>query len=743
MRVLHVGIAAVVLLMVVSLVGTISMFEDSSQLEILRPGVEMARGGLGTTSASPSPESHEGGLGSTSVLPFPKPHEEECPRGLFEGSRVMYDGSLEGYERFFVEKEKIGSEGIGVSLWFRCMPREIIWKKGSRAKYITFGGPLITLKHRADAGTIVVGLQLDPAPPDSPANTTAFASFHLTTFLDGKIHSAKNISAPLADLQWHQVRLFLDTRSGVISASVDQSIETSTTLKFKYGKAVFNSRREFDMFFGGSPDMSFCPWCDRHNCPMGPVFHGQLFRPQLYNTSTLPHLPSHSPCHPAMLRLNPHELVYTNGTRKFTLHTAECPAPSSSNTPSPLPHVLYIIGHLRTFPFTQHFGPFLCPQLNISRSFLTVMAVPEHHIYTPERFKTLPQLVAGSEKVIKDWWGGVGYRLFSKFPCNSLSAIVLSEEARAKALDLLRNPVREKWPWARDSYDSVKLKQLGLSHPRFLAGTTIRLTAYRYHYLREAHAEGLRRYKQEHGIEMPVDQIIIFSRPDIQYRYRIGELSNVVKRLKVNPNLVFGFWDGYDLFDDRVLLTSRQVVDKLLHIDHNCKWEATWFNESSMLRMHLANLTRENEWGGKGPVVLWDFLLDVELVSEVVYSMMNDYFGEYFQYRWCILQPGRQCGVQTVLSKGLPKKRATSSCNHICGTFSGNPGPFNMSDVDDRKLDFTEEMDGRRLAAKVGYYPRVARGNTKGYYFRRVRNRPAILRELENVRMKCVTGTRN
>jgi len=268
----------------------------------------------------------------------------------------------------------------------------------------------------------------------------------------------------------------------------------------------------------------------------------------------------------------------------------------------------------------------------------------------------------------------------------------------------------------------------------------ITLTSFRYQYLREAHTQGLKAYKEEHGKPMPSDQLIILTRPDIQYKKEIPGLFNIQDRLRENPKLVFGFWDAYDLLDDRVVLLSRAVMDLIVGIDHVCKWESTWFNQSSKLRMHVSNTSQKMEWDQNGPSVLWDFLLDLEICAESVYAMDPFDFGDYFQYKdsVCMVEAAHECAEDRTINRGYIDVEDLETCRDICRPFGGDTPAFNISYVNERKLDFSLDLKARRQGSGLGEFPRVERTNTKGYFLRRVRNKEPILRELEDVRARCV-----
>jgi len=130
------------------------------------------------------------------------------------------------------------------------------------------------------------------------------------------------------------------------------------------------------------------------------------------------------------------------------------------------------------------------------------------------------------------------------------------------------------------------------------------------------------------------------------------EISPIVEYLNKNPRTVFGFWEANDYFEDRVVLTSRYVVDQILSIDHVCKWESTWLNSSSLLAMHVANYSEDTdpEWGTIGPSVLWDYLLDFELVADEIFALDSSMFGGFFQYRSCRTNPALKCAREALQS---------------------------------------------------------------------------------------------
>jgi hypothetical protein len=90
-------------------------------------------------------------------------------------------------------------------------------------------------------------------------------------------------------------------------------------------------------------------------------------------------------------------------------------------------------------------------------------------------------------------------------------------------------------------------------------------------YLREAHAEGLVRFKEVFGYEMPPDQIIVKDRPDTIYQ--MGILSNIPDMqalFRTDPNILFTQFHPVWTMNDMGFITTRAMIDEMLRVDIEC-----------------------------------------------------------------------------------------------------------------------------------------------------------------------------
>jgi hypothetical protein len=90
-------------------------------------------------------------------------------------------------------------------------------------------------------------------------------------------------------------------------------------------------------------------------------------------------------------------------------------------------------------------------------------------------------------------------------------------------------------------------------------------------YLREAHVEGLKRFKEMYGYEMPANQIIVKDRPDCLFRMNILRLIPAMRALLgKQPNILFTQFHPVWTLNDMGWVTTRAIVDELLKIDFDC-----------------------------------------------------------------------------------------------------------------------------------------------------------------------------
>jgi hypothetical protein len=87
-------------------------------------------------------------------------------------------------------------------------------------------------------------------------------------------------------------------------------------------------------------------------------------------------------------------------------------------------------------------------------------------------------------------------------------------------------------------------------------------------YMKQAHHDGLIKYKEHFGREMPAHQIIAKMRPDAVYPGdRLRTLHKIQEELKRQPNALWTSWHPVWGLQDIGWVTTRQVMDLLTHID--------------------------------------------------------------------------------------------------------------------------------------------------------------------------------
>jgi len=692
---------------------------------------------------------------------------------------VYYDGCLHCLEPFTTVSELGGfiggnverntktagggetATGFGITLKFRMMRRNTVWYKGSssRARYISYGGPVFTLASRklkredpSETQPAIPAISVSVIPGFPPKEdfflTNTSCDIYLQVLPRARVSDPASghpvVRRPLADLEWHTLALKV-TEKGKISLYIDGSVIYETFsgdgIRDSLGESLLSLS---DIYVGAAPDAQFCAGCDIPACGLNTVFHGQIAHVSLWtfhsqHPQTLNAFGEFMEESPQRVHAqNQAEVAWKQIHGEEEILSGESSATDSytCSKPDVNPRVLYMIGHLRTFEYTASLSSYLCPGTD---PYVTVLATPSLlHGIAPELGPIFPNLIPDSLSVTRAWWKYLGSRLIEQTHrntgCDRIHAISIPESSREMALSTLLQPLQEKWEWASIPYDNIRRRS---QHPSFFMATTIRLTAYRYELLRLAHAKGMKHFREAYGKEMPENHLIIVSRPDLIMTESVPNLDEIVAHIRRNPLTVFGFWDGNDYFDDRILLTSRKVVEGILKLDHVCKWKYSWLNETSLFKMHVSNLSKEEKWGEKGPSVLWDFLLDLELVAEDIYAMPSENFGRFTQYSVCKPDPGLNCARAKAF--GTQAKQEDHYCKDVCGGFKEYAKPINISWIlNDRRIDWNKMWDIRH-SSRRGEWPVAGRGLAKGYINKRVEGSEAFPRERALIRERCMT----
>lgn len=638
---------------------------------------------------------------------------------------------------------------FAMSLWFRAVPHDSYWHKGTWKSLVTYSGPVLVLARRSRRGAApsaplrheepILSISVIPSRPTKRSirwNSTA-GEVRLVCRWRGRdaVSGSSFESDDIADLNWHRLDV-IATQQGAVDVYVDGQRRITARIPAEAVKRLFaDDNGPPSLFVGCAPDHIWVPGADHNRCGPPPAFRGQLARfvawrsrdaALLSRLARSGGLSSSGPPSGGYVP-SPPEAPWTGGL------LARADASQCRGATPGRPYSLLLIGHLRTFGFTGNLAPIYCA--HHSNPFNTVLVVPAQTLYVnAARRPRLAEATPPSWHTIRAWWSAVQGKLFppSTAACSSLDVEVVSEADRAGA--------------ERALFDSVRgtLTKLGIDHGAFRAATrgsdlflarvTQMLTAYRYFLLRRAHERALRRWSEAYGSDMKPHDLVVVSRPDMQFFVQVSGLGPVASALRARPDTVYGFWDPNDFFDDRVLITSRLVVDRLLRIDHACKWSATWLNASSALRMDIAVAAEGDRlWGGKGPVLLWDYLLDMELVATRVHTMERAVFGEYNQYAQCSSEPLLRC--EFFAGRGRDDGcRARPACAAYPAT---KRTPFNMTKAAVHEFNFTVTQT-RKNGVKPGYFPRVGRTNPKGYAYRRYMLRKQVAAELDHVRRTCV-----
>uniref|UniRef100_A0A7S0H1K2 Uncharacterized protein n=1 Tax=Amorphochlora amoebiformis TaxID=1561963 RepID=A0A7S0H1K2_9EUKA len=526
------------------------------------------------------PDVGSGGEGSLSVsssvveeVPDPgdSPPDAYIRRGI-----ERYDGYVV-YRNASDPKKGLISEEFTIEIWVRTMEGGLILSNNALCVYITRHGD----------GFVSVGLTARKAPA-----------------------SSMKIASKLGDIQWHQIAVSQrkNGSSWLVSATADGS-----TVESEVGSPAKLHWSEFRL--GGLPPRgspgfpkSSCEWAHRHvrnnyhDHRCGVFFAGEIARVGLWERALS--------AEELKIRFSKEDILkgysivpstdHDHWAEKSSiLHLPLRPEPARHCPLNPRDSkgrkagliAVYLIGHLRAMPGVASFFPYLSAMKG--RPIIVALSTPQHAQVVPKSAGryirvsgskaggALEALTAPSRTTIKYWWDKVRTLLPNRcWPI--VTADILSEKHRERF-------------HAKQMKSVPPLPESDKSREYI-----IRLFSSKEQMLETAHMTALRKYRERFGKSMPMDTLIIVSRPDIDVetlpRSFVEEME---KRIKRNPDQIISDYISMWVSNDQYFATSRKVIERLLSFDYACFASKTFLSPSSFLGIGFTrNLTDPTlKWG--------------------------------------------------------------------------------------------------------------------------------------------------